>query len=248
MKCQETGGRVKILNFDDLHGRVNQVNHKNMAIAHGVVLKSSNPGKILILFSGKREANALLYQSPIRFENHSGSYHAKYRGREIELAICGIGQKAIKSFIGKRLPVTASLVIKAGTCAVTRPEIPLLQPLIPSFSALYNQQGFSEKLMINLSPLPEELARYRLDHGIVTVEKELNTPDMIKALNDEYAMVEMEFHYLLQGLDQLHVLSIVVGTDRGTQSASRDFFASVSSASGVLKDVIVDFFNSQVTD
>ncbi|MCK4798355.1 MAG: hypothetical protein KAT05_13320 [Spirochaetes bacterium] len=197
------------------------------------------PKTIIIFFSSIKEANALLYQSNLKFKKKNDiQYICLYKEYKIKVIITGIGKDSINNLENEFSDIF--FIIKAGTCAVIDNSLSLGIPIIPLFVG-YN--GINIPLVLSKLPssIKKRINKMIIKKGLSTLDEPLSAEDKaIILLQNDYAFADMETFFIIDKFKKYPVIPILVCTDRGNKDAKKDFLKMITKASEVLKKVIIN--------
>jgi len=192
----------------------------------------------------KSEIGALLFHSKYKFKKENSCYICIINDTRIRVFITGIGRDSTLKFAEKNCFNNASLIIKAGTCAVLGNETELLRSLIPSFVS-HND----ETLKLDLGNLPcyikSKINCLTIAKGLITVDKPLTDPKKGKEyLNKNISLVDMETFHLLKKYQDFPFVPLLIGTDWADKFTLMDFLKNLKKASEILKDALLDIIDN----
>lgn len=197
--------------------------------------------KISLFFASLKEANALLFQSPLKFQKkHRNHYFLDSHNYHLDLYVTGIGKKMNLSF-PKNLVHDSYLILKVGTCAVIDKNLPLGVPIIPLFAG-----NMTHNMDVSLKRIDDErivrfLTTLQIDTGLLTLDHPLiNDENNEHYRENNYTLVDMECFRLMQAFEGATIIPLLVGTDTGNKNAKKDFFKNLNTASHMLKTAVVD--------
>jgi hypothetical protein len=201
-----------------------------------------------LFFSSTKEANALIYQSKIKFEKDDFIYHGKTTNDEnIQIIITGIGGKNTLNKLEKVNFDKENIFIKFGTCAVPDYNLEILKPFIPQ-NIFYSEKKYLlnfEKIKIMIKNLLSKEIQL-INKNLLTVDKPLiNISESKNILSNGYSFVDMETFFIADKFKNELFLPVIVGTDRGDEFSKIDFFKNLPIASSIFKDLFDNFIQHE---
>ncbi len=152
------------------------------------MIDSNSLTNYLIFFAHKKEANALLFQSPLKFKQNSiNIYSTQLEDKIISVIICGIGKKRLYACLKNIKLHREDIIIKAGTCALVDSSLKIKHAYYPSFVS-------DGEKKINLDKIDDFTL---IDKGLLTVDGVFTAGSRTIIPVDNVAFIDMEAFYLM---------------------------------------------------